>query len=161
MRDLEGFKRWLVDRGAEILEPTNPYEVLRFRANSEVKIVYRRECGSLTFTRDSDRIYQLFRRGDTSWRATNPTRRKRLTPLVKTLRKRDGDGCFYCGRDLFGALRDDAQRTVEHLVPAAHGGPNHLSNLVLACESCNQEAGHLSVAEKVALREKKRRLAYA
>ena len=63
---------------------------------------------------------------------------------------RDGDNCFFCRKPLAGDL------TVEHLVALAHGGPNHISNLVCAHAACNHEAGHLSVAEKVALALAKR-----
>lgn len=44
------------------------------------------------------------------------------------LRKRDRHTCAYCGR--FG-------RTVEHIVPQAHGGPSTWTNTVVACEPCN------------------------
>jgi 5-methylcytosine-specific restriction endonuclease McrA len=43
--------------------------------------------------------------------------------------------------------------TIEHLVPVAHGGPNHLSNCFLAHKRCNAAAGTLSAAEKVRLRD--------
>lgn len=35
----------------------------------------------------------------------------------------------------------DDLATLEHIVPKAEGGSNLLSNLMLACASCNQEAG--------------------
>ena len=36
------------------------------------------------------------------------------------------------------------------------GGPNHISNLVLATQEWNRRAVHLSVSEKVRLREQAR-----
>lgn len=35
------------------------------------------------------------------------------------------------------------------VVPIAHGGPDHISNMVLAHRKCNEEAGHLSGREKI------------
>lgn len=44
--------------------------------------------------------------------------------------------------------------SIEHLVPKAHGGPTHLSNLFLAHKSCNAKAGHLSASEKLKIRDR-------
>ncbi|PGH55922.1 hypothetical protein CRT60_21980 [Azospirillum palustre] len=77
-------------------------------------------------------------------------RSKRIRQIKKIV-ERDGDACFFCGR----SLGDDI--TIEHLVPITHGGPDHRSNLVLAHHACNQRADHLSVAEKVRLREEMHR----
>ena len=69
---------------------------------------------------------------------------------MAALISRDGEDCFFCAR----ALGQDI--TVEHLVAIAHGGPNHISNLFLAHAACNNEAGHMSAPEKVALAINKR-----
>lgn len=71
--------------------------------------------------------------------------------LLNALIRRDGPSCFYCGAD---TTEDD--RSLEHLVPLAHGGPNHLSNLVLAHGRCNSDANHMSVMEKIKRRETQR-----
>lgn len=84
--------------------------------------------------------------------ATKPKKRPRKggfkDGLLKALIRRDGKKCFYCGNDT-----TEENRSLEHLVPLAHGGPNHLSNLVLAHSCCNSDAGHLSVMEKIRLRD--------
>lgn len=76
--------------------------------------------------------------------------KKRLA-IVEALVARDGPRCWYCIGELTGE-----STTLEHLCPKAHGGPEHLSNLVLACKPCNLDARDRSIAEKVKLREKKR-----
>jgi 5-methylcytosine-specific restriction protein A len=44
--------------------------------------------------------------------------------------------CHYC--KLYFLTQD---LTVEHLIPLSFGGTNDLANLVLACETCNQNKG--------------------
>jgi len=74
--------------------------------------------------------------------------------IVRTLVERDGLWCWFCE---IGFLSEDSgEVTLEHLVARAHGGPNHLSNYVLACPDCNSQVGTLSVSEKVQFRERKR-----
>lgn len=74
---------------------------------------------------------------------------------------RDSAECFYCGTFLFDPTRigglmlasDVVSRSceIEHIVPTAHGGPDHASNLCLTCPPCNRAMGALSGAEKVRL----------
>jgi len=71
--------------------------------------------------------------------------------MFNALLRRDGNACFYCGEP---TGEDD--RSLEHLVARAHGGPDHLSNLVLAHRRCNAVAGHLSAMEKIRIREQRR-----
>jgi 5-methylcytosine-specific restriction endonuclease McrA len=157
-RDLAAFKKWLFDRGAEVLEPTNRYELVRFRSSKVgVSIVYRRENGVLTFTGEAGVAYGRFREGK-AWAPALPRQKRanlRVPPRVAALRARDGDGCFYCG-DSIDFSRPVSYR-IEHVCALSQGGPNHLSNLVLACLGCEQAAGNQSVAEKVRLRDRKRR----
>jgi 5-methylcytosine-specific restriction endonuclease McrA len=67
----------------------------------------------------------------------------RVRPLVRqpkrksvktTLINRDGFKCQYCGSE-------DRDLTVDHVTPRARGGANGLSNLALACRSCNSAKG--------------------
>jgi 5-methylcytosine-specific restriction endonuclease McrA len=48
--------------------------------------------------------------------------------------------CAYCGAK-------DVPLQVEHIVPRARGGSDRVSNLTLACESCNQKKGSQTAAE--------------
>ena len=42
--------------------------------------------------------------------------------------------CAYCGKPLSKLQK---QGHIDHLVPSSLGGPNHISNRVLSCATCN------------------------
>lgn len=148
---LAAFKAWIVSRGAELLQETNEYEVLRFRSGGSVGIIYRNGAGLLNFQGEAGRAYASFRNGQ-QWSAGIEKVKSRKKPIVvRSLLRRDGNECFYCGNPM-----PDGEESLEHLLPRAHGGSTHISNLTLAHGACNKEAGHLSVVEKVKLREKMR-----
>lgn len=50
--------------------------------------------------------------------------------------KRDRFRCTYCG-----VPGTDAELEIDHIIPIAKGGSNHISNLTTACRSCNQTKG--------------------
>jgi hypothetical protein len=142
------FEEFLTARGAQIMQPTNEWEVLRFKSTKGVSIVYRNSKDGLTFTGESADAWNAFA-GNHAWRGAPATKRpKSVEGHVRALLARDGEHCFYC----FKATTEE-NRTVEHLVARAHGGPNHLSNMVLAHRKCNSNAGHMSAMEKIRLRE--------
>jgi len=146
------FIAFLTARGAEILQPTNIYEILRFRAGVETCVMYRNSrSNDISFnTTTALAAWDAFVRGN-KWEFTiaapRPQQRKKHR-LVVALLDRDGKACFYCGQEI-----PSFEETLEHMVPVAHGGNSHLSNLVLADELCNKSAGHLSVMEKIKRRE--------
>jgi hypothetical protein len=141
---------WLTSRGAEVLAPTNEWEVTRWRADGETHVLYRRKTGFLSMSPAVEKAVFAFL-GGKPWSAGVATpRRSRSSTEVRTLLVRDGDECFLCGH----ALGDDC--TVEHLVALAHGGPNHIANKALAHERCNNLMGHLSLMQKIRLREETR-----
>jgi hypothetical protein len=142
------FEEFLIARGAQILQPTNEWEVLRFKTKKGLSIVYRNKRDGLTPTGEADRAWFAFERGQ-PWNGATPTeRKKRRAPDVAALIRRDGMSCFFC---LATMTAEDC--TVEHLVPRSHGGPNHLSNYVLAHRKCNEVAGSKSAMEKIRIRE--------
>jgi hypothetical protein len=143
---VDSFKAWLEANGAEILKPTNDFEVIRFRANDQVSIVYKGKRG-YTLTGAAEKAYKCFVTSK-PWSGTNKNLGRNCVD-VRTLIQRDGDTCFYC----FKPMTQD-EMTREHLLSRAQGGRNHISNQVLCHRSCNQEAGHLSVMEKIRIREK-------
>ena len=50
--------------------------------------------------------------------------------------------CAYCGKG-------EVPLEIEHIQPRSRGGSNRISNLTLACHSCNQEKGSQSVEDFV------------
>lgn len=140
---LASFENRLKAAGAEILGPTNPYEVLRFRTSKGVGVIYTGRRGE-TWNAEALAARDHLDAGKGSLAPVRVVGRRNGKSTVAALAARDGDACFFCGRPLEGDI------TVEHLVAVAHGGPNHVSNLYLAHAACNQEVGHMAAPEKVA-----------
>lgn len=143
-KKLEEFRAWLVAHGASMLEPTNEWELVRFRGDDGVNVAYASKRGSVTFTGIAGEAWQAFAQGK-PFRAFTPTKRTyKGTPTIRALRKRDGNLCFFCQRYV-----SEENQTVEHLVPVVHGGPNHMSNYVLAHRACNEKQGHKDAVAKI------------
>lgn len=140
------FRQWLIKSGAEILSPTNQYELLRFKAFGTIRVIYINTKDQVNFQHGSDDIYSDFLQKKTVNLCEVKKRLKRNSD-IPTLIERDGEDCFFC----LNPLKEDI--TVEHIVPVSRGGNNHISNKVLAHKKCNQLAGNMTVIEKVKLRE--------
>ena len=54
------------------------------------------------------------------------------TQTAIELRRRDGNGCGYCGIPL-----EQVEIHLDHIKPVSKGGTDDLENLTLACEFCN------------------------
>lgn len=146
-KKLPKFSDWLLNAGAEILAPTNEWEVLRFKHGDKISVIYTNAKGVFNFAACDKGPLHCFLEGR-PWSAGTRTKRKPARSRdVRALLARDGDNCFLCGFP----LEDDA--TVEHLVPLSAGGPNHLSNYALAHSRCNELMGSKSLMEKIRLRE--------
>ena len=65
------------------------------------------------------------------------------TPLDRVLFLQGGQ-CFFCSKTL-----SKAEASVEHLVPKAHGGNDHIENLVVCCKALNSLFGHMTPKEKI------------
>lgn len=63
----------------------------------------------------------------------------------KTLLKRHGHKCYYCGVESFRLTQD-------HKVPLSRGGAHSALNIVPACRSCNSKKGTRSAEEFVSAR---------
>lgn len=137
------FRSWLSGCGAEVLEPTNEWELIRFKSEGATSVIYRNSVGGVTYTGKAEEAYKAFKEGK-PWRAKAPTRRKKMSPKIRTVRQRDGDLCFYCQKFV-----SEDNESAEHLVSVTHGGPMHISNIFLAHKGCNARAGHLSAPEKI------------
>lgn len=146
LKRLGQFQDWLRAAGAEVLEPTNEWEVVRFRAAGVTSVIYRNGKGHLTMGKEAEKALDSFEHGK-PWSAGVATARRRYSTDERSLLRRDGCGCFLC----WEPLGDDI--TVEHLVPVNAGGTNHLANKALAHSHCNSKMGHLSLMEKVRMRE--------
>lgn len=150
-RKLLAFACFLSASGAEVFKSrANRYEVLRFKTGTDVAAIYRDRRGWLKFTGPSGVAWRAFA-SNSPWRAVPRTEAigAERENLVAALIGRDGRRCFYCPEIIPTGLE-----TIEHLVPATAGGPNHLSNLFLAHRACNEDAGALSAPEKIRLRER-------
>lgn len=159
--NMAGFAVWLSNSGAEVGAPTNPYELIRYRAYAEggsktaTHIVYTKDNGLLTFCGDSRKHYEAFLGGLIDKLITGPKRRDRRggSDAARTRRKllaRDGDECWFCGKP----MGDDC--TIEHLVPKSTGGANRLANYALAHGVCNKAAADKPLVEKIAMRARLR-----
>ena len=78
---------------------------------------------------------------------------------VEQLRLRDGGRCWLCDDPLdFKAKANSANApTLEHLLCQSEDGPGTLHNLVLCHPRCNRILANRPVAEKVKLRDRRRR----
>lgn len=68
--------------------------------------------------------------------------RKKQTPHVSRAKRaqvieRDGFRCVYCKAELTADVV-----TIDHVIPKTKGGGSQLSNLVVACRSCNSSKGN-------------------
>jgi hypothetical protein len=163
-KSLKTTKALLVERGVEVLAPTNSYELLRFRAKAGVGVVYQNLRGRLTANDQALATFRALAENAVGTLApVKITRRRakgeRRAGELAAIIERDGPCCFYCG-EVLPAVDDRADPgrsvSVEHLVARAHGGPEHISNKFVAHEICNHRAGHLSAPEKIVLREEMR-----
>lgn len=60
--------------------------------------------------------------------------------------KRQKGLCKYC-RSAMSKGEGPYEATIDHVVPISRGGRNSRDNVVLACRSCNQAKGAMSVEE--------------
>lgn len=154
-RKLIAFARFLSASGAQVFKSrANRYEVLRFKTGIDTAAIYRDRRGWLKFTGPAGNAWRAFA-ANTQWRAAPRTGEiEDREAIVAEPIDRDGHRCFYCDRVMPAGFE-----TIEHLVPACAGGPNHLSNLFLAHRRCNEAAGILSAPEKIRQRETETRIA--
>lgn len=100
--------------------------------------------------------------GDLTWTATRRRKFKAQQSRSKKLQLRDGKGCYYCTasgkpyitRTAYQPWRIakeggdgwvkivEVQFNVDHVIPRAEGGCNHLANLVWSCVKCNTDKAH-------------------
>jgi 5-methylcytosine-specific restriction endonuclease McrA len=69
-----------------------------------------------------------------------PAKRRRIY-------ERDGWQCCYCGVNMEHEVA--SKRTLDHIIPRAHGGSNHENNLVTACITCNSSRKDAPLVEQM------------
>lgn len=149
MERIEKFKMFLSKRGAEILSPTNEWEVLRFKTINGVSVVYKNKYGALTFTGESAQAHKAYL-NNSRWTAVK--KRKQVDRTTKEMvATRDGARCFCCLEVL--PITD---LTMEHFLSVKHGGTNNINNLALLCQPCNLELGAKPIVKKIAIIIRKR-----
>jgi len=139
---------WLRACGCEILPLTNEYEVLRFKSPTGVGVIYHGKKGYSVNHTDTQHAINCFLKGKSWSGKVKPTKRINGSKLKKQAVDRDGCACFYCNEFL-----ESKEMTLEHLVSINQGGKNSHSNTVIACYECNKKAGHLTLVEKIKLRD--------
>jgi hypothetical protein len=163
--DVQGFLAFLAANGCEIGQPTNPYEVVRYKAyhagskRPHTQVVYAKETGLLTWTGATQGHYRAFLSGAVlaakappQGFAPEPTVPVSKQAKVRAkLRARDGDDCWFCGE----VMGSDC--TIEHLVPRSKGGSDKLDNYALAHAKCNRDAANKPLVAKIAMRAELRR----
>ena len=82
----------------------------------------------------------------------------RLSPPTRNaVMLRDAHTCGYCGR-----AYNRSQMTIDHVVPRSRGGQHTWSNLITACQGCNQRKGqHRPEEANMRLRWKPEQPSYA
>jgi hypothetical protein len=75
--------------------------------------------------------YQKLKKGEIQW--SDIAREDRI------LVERGKTACVYCGAE--------ADLSWDHLIPVSKGGPNIISNQVVACRSCNSSKGNKDIFE--------------
>lgn len=146
MKNADKFKTFLAESGAELLKPTNPYEVIRFKTVNGVSVIYTGKRG-MSFTGEAQEAFDAFQKRDI-WQIKRRDE-KELEKIKSQILERDGGECFYCNAQTV----DGENRSVEHILSISHGGNNNLANLAFACVNCNQAVGNMSIVEKIEYRE--------
>lgn len=136
------FKNWLMNAGCEILPSTNEYERIRWKGES-TGVIYTSGNTSGKYAKQAINEFNMGKAYTGGPISTG--RKKNYVRQKRSLIKRDGSDCFFCGKPLGEDI------TVEHLIPLTSGGANRLSNLVLAHDACNTLAGTMSIVDKVKL----------
>lgn len=143
--DAGKFAAYLTQNGATVLEPTNQYEVLRYKLNGcGTLVIYRNKTGRLTIPEATHDHIDSFLR-DAPIEKHERLGAKENREIKNRLLDRDGGKCVVCGKP----LGDDI--TVEHFLSVSDGGNSLPNNLALAHRACNEALGNLPIVLKIEL----------
>lgn len=140
---IQSFKEWLHNNGAQVLDPTNDYELVRFRNANGIGVIYEGKRG-LSFTGESAEGWRRFKRGE-NWKIVTRKRRN-LSHKKDELALRDGLRCF-----AHGDTKHINELTIEHLLSFSQGGNDNNNNLVLVCKPANDKLSNLPLSQKIEL----------
>lgn len=152
LKQIKSFETFLMKCGALVLPTTNEWELIRFRCDKGVGIIYQNKSGAETFCGPAEEAWNAFIQNQV-WSCINTKRRIKRIIVMDELLRRDGYECFFCGRKLENEGHPENAPTLEHLLAIASGGNNHISNLALAHQYCNSRAADMSLIDKIKLRE--------
>lgn len=154
-QEVEAFTNWVTTNGGEVMAPLNEWEVWRIRAQGKTFICYRDKTGRFSYPKAVEfaLINEAFQRRVPLPLSRSVKHRPSSKARKDAIIARDGNECWYCETSF---EETGSRSTIDEVCSRQAGGPRHLANQVLACESCNLEAGNLDVAAKVKLRERKR-----
>ena len=135
------FVEWLERYyGCKILDPTNKYEIIRWKG-SETGIIYN--TGSVNSPYAAYAV-ECFLNG-ASWNGGSKNlNRRSISDRNREIIESETNGlCFICGKK----MNDDV--TVEHIVELSRGGSNDITNLTFAHQSCNYGLMNMDIKEKI------------
>ena len=81
MRIKQEFDTWLINKGFVVRANTSEWEVLRFKAADQMRIIYRNKYGNLTFTHDADVYLYSFLQETKPWMKDKRTKASLLDAL--------------------------------------------------------------------------------
>lgn len=82
------------------------------------------------------------------------TERKVLSKKIRfEIFKRDSFTCQYCGKSA-----PEVVLHVDHIMPVSKGGDNEITNLITACQTCNQGKSNIELDDATAIAKQKQQL---
>lgn len=182
---MEDFKTWLTKHGAEVLPLKGEFEMLRFRYDKGLRIVYRNEKNlELWWDATTWELVKSFY-GVKPARPVQPQPSKKAilsqanmllasTERLKAVETGEAPDPRIIRRKVSPHNRDNLllrdgpdcwccglplgdDITVEHLLAIVKGGNNSLDNKCLCHGKCNERLGSLAIVDKVKIRELARR----
>lgn len=147
LTDIDKFIYYLELEGVEVLPNTDRNTIVTFTVNNVVHKILERPDRTIYFdSKESAQIFTAFK--NNKHLKKKNAKRDRTVKLRQQLLKRDGNKCFYTGKEM-----KPEDITLEHLVPLSKGGKNNLHNLVLCCKEENIKMGNKMLVEKILYRE--------
>lgn len=144
-KNLQRFTSFLIENGAVIKDPTNTWEILRYKIEgSGTVVIHRNSRGFINIPNDARQHLECYEAGRAIDRRERPGKDHKKK-LIERLLERDGSDCCICSKPLGEDI------TIEHWVSIKDGGTNCMANLGLAHAECNRVVDSKPVSEKLRL----------